>query len=86
MPPLVPNSRKNGYTDLISDAIRDKSVELNIDPVLICSKGDLNNLLNNKSQIRARDHKMFHGWRDEFMKKVCSDNAKVAEKMTAAME
>ena len=86
LPQSTPRSRKNGYTDLVSDAIRDKAAEVNIDPTLICSKGDLNNLLNNKKQIRAREHKLFKGWRDEFMQKVCSDNEKVAEKMTAAKE
>lgn len=79
VPPRIMN--KHNLTEDILEKIQLKAERINIDPALLCSKNELNNLLNSKDKLASREHRLFKGWRADFMRELYADDSRIATVM-----
>ncbi|MBN2643052.1 MAG: HRDC domain-containing protein [Victivallales bacterium] len=79
VPPRTMN--RHNLTEFILEQIQLKAERINIDPALLCSKNELNNLLNSKDKLESREHRLFKGWRADFMRELYAQDSRIAAVM-----
>jgi ribonuclease D len=65
-PTVMPKFSQRTAIKLIITAIKHKAKSINIDPALLCSNKELNNILNSTLGA-SHTQPLFNGWRNEFM-------------------